>query len=109
VAVVAFYKALHWIEAMSYCDHACKHGGNHSDREQVLKWTALYQNIYKHYRPLYAASCVARYLTHSGQEFSAFATYLSPDPVEAKLVQHHLKQLEKSVEKFIESNQSKPA
>ncbi len=104
VAVVAFYKALHLVDAMLFRDHHSKHGGDHIERQQLLKRTTRYQNIYHHYRPLFAASCVARYLDFGGMEYSAFSTYLPPTEVVSKLINHHLKQLEISVMKIIDKN-----
>jgi len=101
VAVIAFYKALHLIDAMLFCDHSCKHGGDHKERQRVLKTTRKYNNIYEHYRPLFAASCIARYLEHGSVDYSAFSTYLNPEQVVSKLVNHHLKQLETSVMRIL--------
>jgi hypothetical protein len=103
LAVVAFYKALHLVDAMLFCDHPCKHGGDHTERARILKVTQKYQNIYRNFRPLSAASCVARYLATDGREYSAFAAYLSPDQVMAVLINHHLKQVEDRVTRILES------
>ncbi len=104
VAVVAFYKALHLVDAMLYCDHSDRHGVDHSHRQQILKKNRKYENIYKHYRQLSAASSIARYLEHGPENYRAFSEYLDPDKVVSLLVNHHLKQLEISVNKILESH-----
>src|SRR2546421_1473890 len=72
VTTVAFYKAVHLVEAVFSRDPHIKHGRTHEHREQCLKSDRRYSNIYKNYRPLWAASTVARYLEdHSSrQEYS---------------------------------------
>ena len=101
VAEIAFYKALHIVDAVLFMNHSDKHGGSHDSRGRILKTTHRYQNIYNHYRPLFAASLVGRYLEHSSNGCKCFADYMSAQEVVEKLLNHHLKQLEKSAERFI--------
>lgn len=103
LAVIAFYKALHLVDAMLFCDNSCQHGGDHSERSQILKGNR-YKNIFMNYRPLSSASCVARYLEISGREYTAFSQYLSPDQVVNDLINHHLKQVQDSVNKVLISH-----
>ena len=97
VAIAAFYKALHIVEAVFANDRSVRNTSNHDEREHALKSARKYQHIYEHYSPLKRASLNARYLS----EVSQFDCYLSPDDVVAKLLKHHLHQLEKSAGKFL--------
>jgi hypothetical protein len=103
ITVIAFYKALHIVEAVFYRTHREKHGRNHESREQMLKTTKRYQQIYRHYRPLWAASTVARYLEDRsrGQEYSSFSDYLKPADVQARILNHYLRQLENSAQAIL--------
>lgn len=105
VTVIAFYKALHVVEAVFFKDHSAKHGRNHENRERLLKTTKKYQHIYRHYRQLWAASTVARYLEDQTDrtEYKSFDDYLAPDRVQSVILEHHLQQLEKSADKFLSS------
>lgn len=111
ITVVAFYRALHIVEAVFFCDHPAKHGRNHETREDMLKRTKRYQQIYKHYRTLWAASTIARYLEdHStGTTYASFNDYMSPADVQGLILNHYLKQVEKSAAKFLPPPPSPPA
>lgn len=101
LAVVAFYKALHLIEAVLFRTHPVKHGRDHPHRNQLLK-DRRYQHLYKHYRPLFAASLVARYLeSEEAGEVGAFAEYMPAERVRDYLVNHCLRQVERSAEAFL--------
>lgn len=100
VATVAFYTALHYVEAVFFHDLNGTHGHNHESRDRLLKCTKRYENIYRHYRPLWEASVVARYMQRDG-ETRLFSKYLSPDKVEEQLVRHRLHQLRKSAERLL--------
>ncbi len=102
IATVAFYTALHYVEAVFYCDMERTHGHNHETRDHLLKSDRRYQNIYRHYRPLWEASVVARYMELQG-ETRLFSEYLPPDQVEAQLVDHRLHQLKRSAKKFLDA------
>lgn len=103
VATVAFYKALHLVEATFTSNpDPHKHHHNHESREAYLKRTARYKHIWSFYRQLLSASLVARYLENrNASEISSFAEYLSPDEVRGKVVGHWLKQIEASVAKML--------
>jgi hypothetical protein len=101
LAVVAFYKALHVVEAVLFRTHPARHGLDHPTRNQLLK-ARRYQHLYKNYRPLYTASLVARYLESSESgEVGAFAEYMSAERVRDYLVNHCLRQVERSAENLI--------
>jgi hypothetical protein len=42
ITVIAFYKALHVVEAVFFRDHPATHGRNHETREHLLKTTPRY-------------------------------------------------------------------
>src|SRR4051812_22825524 len=93
VAVIASYKALHIVDAVLFESHPDKHGGSHDNRNQILKTTARYRNIYQHYRPLFSASLVGRYLEVNYQAYQCFADYMAASDVVNTLLNHHLRQL----------------
>ena len=100
-ATVAFYTALHIVEAVFYIDTSHsrdRHGQNHENRERILKATRSYSKIYEHYRQLQSASVIARYLRNDQVVFSE---YMSAETVKEKLIKHHLKQLILSAGKFL--------
>lgn len=103
IATIAFYKALHVVEAVFFAHGPVPHGHSHEDRDRALKVTPEYSEIYKHYRPLWAASMVARYLYEpgSGLEHPVFSTYLSPEKVKSELLGHRLHRLQVSAKKFL--------
>ena len=104
VATVACYKALHVIEALFAVDSAGGHGhtDKHEDRNRLLKRTKRYQQIWKFYRPLFQASLIARYLrdNQNAPTYEVFARYMTPDTVKSRLLDHCLKQIEKSATKL---------
>lgn len=73
VATIAFYKSLHVVEAVFASENPSKHGTDHFDRENYLKRSHRYSNIYQHYRPLAATSMIARYM---GSGYLAFTKYI---------------------------------
>jgi hypothetical protein len=100
VTTVAFYKALHVIEALFAVDGAgaAGHTDRHEQRNTLLKKTKRYQQLWKFYRPLYQASLVARYLRENQNvpTYEVFAKYMPPDVVKGRVLGHYLKQIEKS-------------
>jgi len=98
IAVVSFYKALHLVE-MLFAAEGITHSRNHESRESVLKSTRKFGNIWKHYRPLWTISTNARYLSTC----DSFGEYMSPENVEKEVVNHRLKQVEKSVHNLMPS------
>lgn len=101
VVTVTFYKALHLVEALFAHDGA-GHGQSHERRDQLLKANRRYSHIYRHYRPLWAASVVARYLQDpQGKDYCNFSDYLPVDKVKAEILHHRLRKIEQSVAKLI--------
>jgi hypothetical protein len=103
VTTVAFYRALHLVEAVFAQDAAIKHGGDHGSRQRHLKSNRRYAAIYKAYHPLWTASIVARYLEdrETGGGVSSFAEYLTVDQVKATILNHYLRKVESSVEQLL--------
>ena len=110
VATVAFYKALQIVEAVFANDKTIRHQRRHEDRDRCLKKTKRYENIWRHYHPLWAASMIARYLEcgRGKGHYATFSDYMGPKEVEDTLIKHHLKQLTRSAKRFL-SARSKQA
>jgi hypothetical protein len=101
-ATVAFYTAVHVVEAVFFHDRqriGFSHIQNHEERERILKSIKSYQNLYKHYRPLASASVVARYLRSENQK--GLCEYMNHSQVEDTLIKHHLGQLIKTAGRFL--------
>jgi hypothetical protein len=92
--VVAFYKAVQIVEAVFVHEHGrCCQG--HQKRLDALKARG-YKGIHNHYRVLWSASSVARYLfdTTAAKGYSSFADYLSAENVVKRIVKRRLYGLE---------------
>jgi sulfur carrier protein ThiS len=92
IAVAAFYKAVHIVEAVFSSDKDIGHTSNHDQREQCLKGQRRYEKIFRHYSPLKRAAVNARYLSGC----ACFDDYLAPQQVVDKLLKHELHQIEQS-------------
>ncbi|MDP2982350.1 MAG: hypothetical protein Q8O92_03350 [Candidatus Latescibacter sp.] len=102
ITIAAFYKALHIVEALFFNDPEIRHGQNHENRDRFLKTNNKYKNIYIHYRPLWAAATIARYLEGPRTStVNSFSEYMSPDDVISIILNNHLLQVEKSAQKFL--------
>jgi hypothetical protein len=100
IATVAFYKALHIVEALFAADprSPVEHTDNHKVRGKILKTTSRYQKIWSMYRELHQASLIARYLHESDDKptVDVFSKYMPRAKVEGLLLGHFLIQIEKS-------------
>lgn len=96
ITTVAFYKGVHLVEALFDADMS-KHSGSHGERSVELKSQKRYEKIYQHYGPLYRAGRVARYLGIGTKTYSGYAAYKAPKQVINELLNHNLRQIEKSV------------
>ena len=105
IVTVAFYKALHIVEAVFANDSSIGHTSDHPTRFLKLRTTRKYEHIYRHYSKLSRASNVARYLEDgtNGTDVSCFDEYLSPDKVTTKFLFDHLKQIENSARGRLEN------
>ncbi len=90
VTVVAFYKAVQIVEAVLVHKRGRSYPG-HQQRLNALK-SGGYQYLHRHYRALWGASSVARYLcdTTNRMPYSTFADYLSPDQVVKIIIKKRL-------------------
>src|SRR3989339_1752179 len=85
VATIAFYKALHIVEALLAGDPAIGdgHTDDHKARNHLLKSTNRYKHIWKNYFPLWQASLVACYLRDDdgGVDCEVFPRFMPPEVV----------------------------
>jgi len=104
ITTIAFYKALHVVDAMLEEDEAPM-PNDHKRRAAILKSDPRYDNVYRHYHVLSNASSIARYLSDLRHtEFRSFADFLKADQVPATIVRHRLHQLEESAIKLMPKN-----
>ena len=83
--------------------HENQHFDNHFSRNSYLKTTNRFRNIWRNYKPLYDNSLKARYLMATNQSAeSLIETSLGQTGVQDKIMNHYLRQVEKSVSKIIE-------
>lgn len=103
LATVAFYKAVHIVEAV-FDATIGHHSNGHDARIDTLKHPK-FADLFKAYRPLYAASLVARYLEDSSArkidgdkspspKYRRFSDYIPPDRVIPRLLKKRLDVLE---------------
>lgn len=105
VATIAFYKALHIVEAVFSRDKAIAHRQTHERRLAILKQTRKYENICKHYEHLWRASLVARYLrVDDGPAIKCFTDYLTVEQVRSEILGHRLRQVQRSAMRFLTDN-----
>jgi len=96
VIAVAFYKALHLIEGVFSQEQQPFHSKDHQERNRRLKEVKKYGHLWRHYRPLFEASMVARYLVapNSAEDQTDLSTYLSGTSIRSKFINHYLRQIE---------------
>ncbi len=100
VATVAFYKAIHVIEAV-FVTTSMGNSVDHEDRTFKLKRDRRFESLFTHYRPLKEASTIARYLQDQHGRFKVFSDYLTPERVHSELIRHRLHQIESSASRFL--------
>ncbi len=110
VATVAFYKAVQIVEAV--LARRGLHSNGHDGRISDLK-RQEFQELFKAYRPLYAASLVARYLEDSSArkvdkskrsaaiKYAKFTDYIPADMVVERLLRKRLDVLEQNAIGFL--------
>ena len=99
IAITAFYKALHIVEAGFASDRSIRHTSNHGERESTLKRTRKFENVARNYLPLQRISENARYMSQT----ACFDDFMSPDNVVDDCLKHYLKQIEASVRKMLKN------
>jgi len=103
VTTVAFYKAVHVVEAV-FVANDLEASTEHRDRLRKLKFDRRFGKIYEHFRPLFNASLIARYLIDPegrSKTYRTFSDYLPAAKVSAEMVRHRLHQVEEFAVKFL--------
>jgi len=108
IATVSFYMALQLVEAVFSNDSNIRSRTSHNLRLEELKARPKYRAIYPHYRVLWQASTVARYLydRDAATGYSCFTDYLAADQVKEKIVHKRLRAVEQNCLQFL-SGQAK--
>jgi hypothetical protein len=101
LTAIAFYKALHLVEALFWHDSNLRHSHDHQTRENILKNTRKFEHIYEQYRLLQTAALVARYLEAGSAEYDTFEEYMGAEKVKTYVLGHLLVQVEKSVHRLL--------
>lgn len=91
VTTIAFYTAVQVVEAILAVDG--RHSDDHKQRNLTLKKEPRFQHIWKHFRPLYNDSLIARYLEADGSEHPLFHQYMRPEEVDRIHLRHNLAQI----------------
>ncbi|QDU36166.1 hypothetical protein Mal4_04490 [Maioricimonas rarisocia] len=109
VTTVAFYKAVQVVEAV-FAAHSQSHSHGHDTRLRELKRT-IFKDIFRGFRPLYAASLVARYLvdsasqklegTGNAKQYACYTDYCSAEKVLNNLLKKRLNAVEQHAVKFL--------
>jgi hypothetical protein len=99
VVIVAFYKAVHLVEALFAIDGI--DSSDHNSREKRLKRRKTCKPFYKDYRALREASMVARYLGGSSGTYRHFSEYMTPQRVKDEILHEHLKNVEDATTKLM--------
>jgi hypothetical protein len=88
IAVTAFYKAIHVVEAVFFNNEprATAHSIDHRGRNHLLK--TKYPDIWRHYYHLFRTSLIARYLEFSstGPRYSSFSDFMTDHLVLTQLL-----------------------
>jgi hypothetical protein len=103
--VVAFYTAVHLVEALFDRD-GIGHSSDHASRIQKLKENRRYRTIYLSFRPLKAASEIARYLTSrsdQGRYSTRFTDDMPLQDVRTLLVDRYLRNIEEEVKRLLQT------
>ena len=91
-----FYVVLHAVDALLAHDNV-QGVTSHDARNTVLVRTSRYQQIRKHYLPLYDLSQVVRYLADPGK-------WVPSEQIDQNVVTRYLYPIEKSVQKLIDQD-----
>lgn len=103
IAVMAFYKALHIMEAMFDRNNG-RHLTSHKDRDAYIRGSRQYSGFWNYYRTLQSASLVARYLSNANVGYANFSDYLPPADMKPKLLDRYLAPLEKMAVQLLPAN-----
>jgi hypothetical protein len=94
MVTVAFYAAVHAVEALFAKDQAV-HEGTHNGRNDLLKRRPRYQSIWRVFRPPFEASRAARYDCCTGPHPTA--GWVTAEDVKAKFIGQFLDSVERTV------------
>jgi len=92
IVIVAFYAAIHCVEALFEHDKNPP-ATSHDVRNRILKSTNRYKHIWKHFRPLWDASMGVRY-------YIGPSVWIDASNAKVVFVQRHLYEVEKSAFKL---------
>jgi hypothetical protein len=93
LATVAFYKAIHVVEAV-FANHLHRHSSSHADREDRLKRVSQFKDISKDYAHLLNESRLFRYLLGRPDR-------ITMDDVKSKLIYKRLYGVEQKSLQFL--------
>lgn len=93
MVTVALYTALHAVDALLAHDRVTG-VVNHESRNDVLRRTKRYEQINRHYRPLYSLGRTVRYLADP-------SSWVAPEDVEPQVIRRYLYPIERSVQKLM--------
>ena len=102
MATVAFYKAVHLVEAVFKVQDGTD-STSHHEREAALKRSSKLKTLFPDYQALLTASRIARYLQADQKvpRFSGFTDYLTAEEVKQVLVFTRLFRLEQKLIGFM--------
>ena len=103
VVTVAFCRAVHLIEGLFARESSPFHSVNHEERLNRLKRDRRYENIFKHFRPLFTASLIARSMEADGAEHPLFTAHMSSARVQSDILNHRLRQVEAGAQRMFAS------
>lgn len=83
VVTVAFYEALHHIEAAMACDTSIQRTSGHKERHDAIRNHKEFKKIYAPYKNLFDASCIARYM---GNGTVSFSNYMKTGQIETIVI-----------------------
>jgi hypothetical protein len=111
IAVVAFYKSLHVVEAIFAKESAPWHLHDHHKRLERLKTSRKYSLLFSPYRAMWSAALVARYLAHQPSDssrredsYACFNDYLPVANIRPKLLDNYLYSFEHLAEQLLGSS-----
>lgn len=104
ITTIAFYKALQVVEAV-FCNELKRNAHTHKRRLEMLK-QPKFKAIFPHYRTLWSASTIARYLhDHESQQgYQAFSDYCPPGDVIKRFVNKRLRAIEQNAVSMLSKN-----
>lgn len=102
IAILAFYRALHLVDAM-FLARKGRAPMQHGERGTWLARDVKLKDLKREYDPLFEAAYVARYLTYTDRRTAvpSFFDYHKPADVVSALVEGRLKRLEEALSKLL--------